>query len=118
MSRRAAQPVVGVNNVGQFLAANQHADRTSKVIHQRDELAHRQRRRRTGRDVVHSEARLNHHGISLRGIVATGVDIDRVALSGERRTHFTNVDVHAAAVAGARLGQRGRVVRENGQASH
>ena len=43
-----------------------------------------------------------------------GEDLDRDARLGHPAGHLDDVDVHPAGVAGARLVQRGRVDRENG----
>ena len=51
-------------------------------------------------------------------VVAAGVDVDLVAETRQRARELAHVDVHAPAVTGAGLGQRRRVVRQDGETSH
>ena len=73
---------------------------------------------RAGGHVVHPEAGLDlDHGRQV-GRPGPGEDVAGHAGAGQRGGQLAHVDVHAAAVARAGLGQRGGVQREDGEAAH
>ena len=70
------------------------------------------------RHVVDPKARLHQHGVMDLGIVAARIDVHFVTESGKGAREFTDVHVHAAAVARTGLRQRRRVIGEDGQTNH
>ena len=122
----AAQPVVGVHGVeGEVLGGPEalggaHAleDPVGELLDHRGQRLFGHRRGRAGRDVVDAEAGLDVHG---GGKVVGPGPGEHVTLDpgpGQRGRELADVDVHAAAVPGARLGQGRGVQRKDGQTPH
>jgi hypothetical protein len=65
-----------------------------------------------------AKARLDAHHVADLDVVAAGVDVNLVAEPRQRTRELAHVDVHAATVARARLGQGRGVIREYGETSH
>ena len=123
--RQAGQPVVGVDGgVGQVGAALRPA-RGHGLEHPSGELVHHRRQgllgdgvARPGGHVVHPQPRLEvDHGRQVPG-PGSCEDVASDAAAGQRGGELAHIDVHAAAVARARLGQWGGVQGEDGEPAH
>ena len=110
------EPVVGVHGVvlaavlvGDRCAARRgHGaqDTVGELGHERLELLLGHRRQRPGRHPVDDEARLDEDVAELVRRLGPGEDVAAASHPCERRGQLADVDVHPAAVTGARLGQR------------
>ena len=124
VARQPRQPVVGVHRgVGQLagLPARRPCVRARPAVNSsttagRDSLG--RTLERAGGNMVHPQARLDvDHGRQI-GRPGPGEHVAGHVGAGQGRGQLPHVDVHAAAVARAGLGQGGRVEREDREPAH
>jgi hypothetical protein len=97
---------------------NQYLDGVGELAHKVGELFTIEGGRRTGHNVMDSKTRFHELGVADSQVVSAGVDVNLVAEPSQGARELADVDVHSPAVAGPRLGQGRRVVRENGESGH
>ena len=113
----ARQPVVGVDDIDAAAAVDVVHDAVGELVDDAGQLLLGQVGR-AGVDVHDPEARLDRDLVGQ--VVAPPAHVRRAvdARLRQRRHQLAHVDVHAAAVAGARLGERRRVERKHRQPPH
>ncbi len=122
MARQARQPVVGMNGVGLDPVGRQPPqalpDPGGELLDHRGQqlLGHGGERPRG--HMMDPETGLHRHRRRLAGIPRPGEHLAGHPGTGQGRGQLAHVHVHAASVAGARLGQRRGVQGKNSQAAH
>ena len=112
------EPVVGVDGVGAVAGRHAGQHRFGELGDEPVQRLLGHGRDRPGGDVVHGEPRLDVDDRRLLGVEGPGVHVAADARPGEGGGELADVDVHPAAVAGARLGQGRGVHREHGERTH
>ena len=111
------QPIVRMEHVGSDpVGGHSRFDRRGEVRDNGTQVLLGNRSHRTGDDVVHPKAGLNRDDRRVERGGGPGHDVAFHSGPGERGGEFTDVDVHAATVAGAGLCQRGRMQGEDDDA--
>ena len=105
-----------MDEVGPEGAFELEADAGGELVDVLDQVVDRQRGPRAGVDVVDPEAGLDRDHARQALPPGPGVDVAVDAGPGQGAAQLADVDVHAATVAGAGLGQRRRVEGEDGDA--
>ena len=126
VARQPGQPVVGMDGgVGTTAVVrrtgtggHQFEDPGGELVDEGGERLLGHRVQRTGGDVVDPQTRLDVDGGREVGRPGPREDVAGDTGAGQRGGELAHVDVHAASVTGARLGQRGRVQGEDGEAAH